>query len=461
MDKTIAAWLDYLPRWIEYQMRHHDQPGCSLAVSLAGEPVLELALGYADIGTRVALTPRHRCRVASHSKTFTAAGVMKLREQGRLSLDDPIGRFVPGLHPEVAGTRISQLLSHSAGLVRDGVDASQWFGLRAFKTDAEVRAELENGPVIEPGLRFKYSNHGFALLGMAISAISNDSWTNWIAREIIAPAGLQETLPDAPVPQTIPFANGHSALQPLGRRLVVRNDMATHAIAPAGGVVSTASDLARFYASLDPLADISILSSASRRDMVHARWHEPDASLNRWYGLGLITSNPAAGGQSHWFGHSGAFPGTVSRTAVLPAFRLTLSIITNAADGMANAWLDGAISILRAFRHGGAPSAKCAHWHGRWWSPWAAYDLVPMHDQIALASPALLDPFLDAPMLAVDDADQDQAKIVRAPGLGSYGEPASLQRDQQGQICAVQVGPLKMLSEQACSAALIERFQAG
>ena len=58
--------------------------------------------------------------MASHTKTFTAAGVMKLREQGRLRLDDAVGQHVGGLHPEIARTTLAQLLSHSAGVVRDG-----------------------------------------------------------------------------------------------------------------------------------------------------------------------------------------------------------------------------------------------------------------------------------------------------------------------------------------------------
>ena len=125
MDKWLAAALDYLPRWTAFQMQTTEQPGCSVAVAHQGKVVLEFALGHADLHRGTALTPRHRFRVASHSKTFTAAAVMKLREQGRIGLDDRIGHHVAGLHMAIAASRIEQLLSHSAGLVRDGADSGQ------------------------------------------------------------------------------------------------------------------------------------------------------------------------------------------------------------------------------------------------------------------------------------------------------------------------------------------------
>src|SRR5579872_6855247 len=126
VDRWLGAALDYIPRWLEFQVRQTELPGCVIAVAQRGRIVLERAFGYADLARGVALTPRHRFRVASHSKTFTAAGIMKLREQGKLTLDDRIGRHVDGLHVGVAKATIAQLLSHSAGITRDGVDSGQW-----------------------------------------------------------------------------------------------------------------------------------------------------------------------------------------------------------------------------------------------------------------------------------------------------------------------------------------------
>ena len=109
MAEWLPAALDYIPRWIEFQMRMLEQPGCVIAVAHRGRIVLETALGCADLRTEAALTPRHRFRVASHSKTFTAAGIMKLRERGALGLDDAVGKHVPGLHAAVAEATLAQL----------------------------------------------------------------------------------------------------------------------------------------------------------------------------------------------------------------------------------------------------------------------------------------------------------------------------------------------------------------
>ncbi len=91
-------------------MRVSEQPGCSLAIAHRGQVVLDRAFGSADLAAGIGLTPLHRFRVASHSKSFTAAGILRLREQGRLNLDDRIGRYVTGLHPDVADASLSQLL---------------------------------------------------------------------------------------------------------------------------------------------------------------------------------------------------------------------------------------------------------------------------------------------------------------------------------------------------------------
>ena len=174
MHDWLKPALDYIPQWLEYQLRDTEQPGCVIAVAHKARIVLERAFGFAELVSRETMTPRHRFRVASHSKSFTAAGIMKLREEGRLGLDDTVGQHVPGhrsardqqtarpvrerldeglgvrrlrpqvglddtigqhvegLHPAVAAATVAQLLSHSAGIVRDGTDGGQWQDQRPF-----------------------------------------------------------------------------------------------------------------------------------------------------------------------------------------------------------------------------------------------------------------------------------------------------------------------------------------
>ena len=93
---------------------------------------------------------------------------------------------------------VSQLLSHSAGLTRDGANGGQFSDQRPFLSKDELLGELGDPPPIEAGVRYKYSNHGFGLLGLIIEAVTLEPYDAWIMREIIGPAGLAETTPDMP-----------------------------------------------------------------------------------------------------------------------------------------------------------------------------------------------------------------------------------------------------------------------
>jgi CubicO group peptidase (beta-lactamase class C family) len=197
---------------------------------------------------------------------------------------------------------IAQLLSHSAGLRRDAADASYFQDRRPAPDIAEVLSDLNAPPVIEPNTRFKYSNHGYALLGLAIETITGEPYRDWVKREIIAFSGLQETEPDMPIPDGTPFARGHTGELLTGKRMVIPGDQSLAALAPAGGVVSTAADVARFFAQLLPKAEHSVLSVASRREMTRRQWRNPHASLEQWYGLGTMSGSFEGW---DWFGHGG------------------------------------------------------------------------------------------------------------------------------------------------------------
>src|SRR5207249_3877723 len=99
-------------------------------------------------------------------KSLTAAAIMKLREQGRITLDEPVGRHVPGLHPTVGKATLTQLLSHSAGIIRDGPDSGQWLDQRPFADTMELREVLTRAPIVDASTQFKYSNHGYGLVGL-------------------------------------------------------------------------------------------------------------------------------------------------------------------------------------------------------------------------------------------------------------------------------------------------------
>jgi CubicO group peptidase (beta-lactamase class C family) len=454
MDNWLKPALDYIPQWLEYQMRESEQPGCVIAVLHKGKVVLERAFGYADIVSRTPLTPRHRFRAGSHSKSFTAAGIMKLREADKLGLDDHIGRYVQGLHPAIAEATIAQLLSHSAGIVRDGSDTAPWQDRRAFPGVEELRVDLAVAPIIESNTRFKYSNHGYGLAGLVIEAVTGTPYRSWIKPAIINAAGLEETEPDMPVADSVPVAHGHSAKLPLGRRAVIPGGNPANALASATGFVSTARDLAHWFAQLDPAAKESVLNVPSRREMVRRQWRYPHSSIERYYGLGIMSGRIA---EWEWFGHSGGFQGFASRTVALADPALALSVVTNAVDAAADRWMEGMIHILASFAKNGAPSGEVRDWTGRWWSLWGAIDLVPMGGKVMVATPSLPNPFTDAGEISI--SDEDRGRVSLAAGSARHGEDVWRVRGHGGKVAEVWLGGVRALPEVEFVAELEQRYR--
>ncbi len=447
--------LAYLPQWFDYRVAQLGLPGASLAVAQGGKVALAHATGVANLSTSEKLTPSHRYRFASHSKTFTATGVMKLVEQGRLRLDDKVGQHVEGLHRDVAAATIAQLLSHTSGITRDGEDTGQWSDRRPFLDEAELRAALAEPQPIPANTRMKYSNHAFGLAGLVIAAVTGEPYNTWIAREIVARSGLGHTYPDAPLPKGIPFARGHSSPALLGHRFVIPSDNPTNALAAATGFVSTPSDLARFYGSLDPAANLSVISITSRREMIREHWPIIGSHPPRNYGLG--TARVTIG---DWtlVGHGGGFQGVRTKTAFVMGENLSLSVAIHAADGEPQGMLESAARILQTFKRLGPASKRSADWSGRFWSPWGATDLVPFASRVLVAQPGMADPFADASELTLTGTDE--ARISAAGGYGSYGQAASLVRDRKGKVIEVIVAGGRLLTQSAAAKEAKERYGA-
>jgi CubicO group peptidase (beta-lactamase class C family) len=361
-------------------------------------------------------------------------------------------RYVEALHPRVAEVTVAQALSHSAGLTRDGADSGQFIDSRPYLSKQELQAELRSPTAIEPGTRFKYSNHGFGLLGLAIEAVTGEPYPAWIKREIVEAAGLCETEPNAPIAKGTPFARGHTRRVPAGRRCVIPGDNSTHAITSAAGFVATAADTARFFAQLAPNARKSVLSVASRREMTRNHWRIPQ-SFEAYYGLGVAAGKTDGW---DWFGHGGGFQGYISRTCTIPACEVAISILSNSIDGAAPVWMDGALQILRAFQTRGAPSRRVRDWTGRWWTIWGAVDLVPMGDRVLVANPHFNNPFMDAAEIEV--TGRDTGRFASAAGYSSHGEPVRRTRNKRGKVNDIWLAGANLKPEKVVAGEIARRY---
>ena len=150
MKKWLNAALDYLPRWLQFQLRHHEQPGCVVALAYRDRIVLEESFGYADLAGRTPLTPRHRFRVASHSKSFAAA--VPVRGKVLVARPDFFNPFLDASEIRVHGADRGRIML-APGYASHGEPARLHRGKRGrvsavqlgggwFKHEAEVAREL-------------------------------------------------------------------------------------------------------------------------------------------------------------------------------------------------------------------------------------------------------------------------------------------------------------------------------
>jgi CubicO group peptidase (beta-lactamase class C family) len=145
-----------------------------------------------------------RYRIGSISKTFTAAVVLGLRDEGRLRLDDPIGEHLKGLPGPVAGLRLRELLGMAGGMQRE--PDGDWWERSAGVTLPELIAALHDGKVASaPFDRYHYSNLGYGLLGGLIAELTGQTWYEAVSQRILVPLGVARTTYQAQEP----FARGY------------------------------------------------------------------------------------------------------------------------------------------------------------------------------------------------------------------------------------------------------------
>jgi hypothetical protein len=187
--------------------------------------------------------------------------------------------------------------------------------------------------------------------------------------------------------------------------------------------------------------------------MIRKYWRNPHADLEGYYGLGIMSGTLAGW---DWFGHSGGFQGYISQTCVIPACDLTITILTNSADGWAGFWIGGAMHILRAFAAGGVPRRRVRDWTGRWWSIWGAIDLVPIGNLVMVANPHLLNPFMDASEIEV--TGRDTGRISLAAGYGSHGQTVRRTRGKAGTVTDIWLAGANLKPEKALAAEIERRY---
>ncbi|MCW3466004.1 serine hydrolase domain-containing protein [Chitinophaga nivalis] len=221
-------------------------PGGAVLIAKKGKVIYKRGFGVADIVTRQPVTPRTIFNTGSISKTFVAYGILKLAQQGRISLQDPLSRFFPDFdNKSIADSiRICHLLTHSSGLP-DSREVAEHPVFYLTATDTANFAPLKKTQQLHfsPGSQFEYSNPAFNGLALIIEKVSGQKWQQFIREQIFRPAGMQQSLiTDGAYPQT-GVAHGYIADSVHGYTEYDYGEAPTFAAAGNGGVWSNVEEL--------------------------------------------------------------------------------------------------------------------------------------------------------------------------------------------------------------------------
>ena len=376
----------YFDSVFEYQFAYLDIPSISIAVRHKGDVVYQKALGSADIDQWRDATINTPYRVASNSKMFTAVSLLQLQEQGKLRLDDLAIDYLPWLkeHKDIHWHEVTvrQILSHTAGIVRDSSRSGFWSMQYPFPDIAEVRSTVLNDRLVyEPNTTMKYSNYGFGMLGEIIEQISGMSFHAYIKQHILRPLKLTHTFSDLSSENRNDLAVGYTRKTREGRRIPIDHSD-THALASATGMVSTPSDMTLFIS--DILGEKSkILSVQSSREMrrIHAK-SKYERGLGAYYGLGLQIGETKRG--TMIYGHGGGYPGQLTHTRYDPDRELAVSVTVN-GDGVAPSMIVSSLMATMTWfsdSYTDAPDRDLSRFSVRYETLWGVNDIIGYGNKI-------------------------------------------------------------------------------
>jgi len=226
-----------------------DGPGATAIVVKDGEVLFQGARGMADLELGVPLTADHVFRLGSITKQFTAAAIMLLEQRGKLTVGDPITKYLPDYPTNGYEITIEHLLTHSSGIF-------SYTSIPGYMVGNEIRADLSTEELVDvfddlemdfsPGEQWSYSNSGYVLLGAIIEKVSGRSYADFVEKNIFEPLGMNNSHYGGS--QLIPGrASGYQAIEDGYTNAPFLSMTQPHA---AGSLLSTVGDLARWNAGL-------------------------------------------------------------------------------------------------------------------------------------------------------------------------------------------------------------------
>jgi CubicO group peptidase (beta-lactamase class C family) len=305
---------------IDRLMQRYDGavPGASLLVIDHGQPVVRKSYGLADVEEGINASPSTNYRLASVTKQFTAAAILLLMQDGKLTLHDRVRSYFPLLPARLDSVTIEHMLTHTSGIIdyEDVIPA----GTTTQVHDADVLRllQLQDSLYFKPGTSYQYSNSAYALLALVVEKVSGKSFATFLHDRIFTPLGMHHT---------VAFENGISSVSDRAYGYTMRNgkwtrkdQSTTSAVLGDGGIYSSIDDMAKWDAAL---YDARLLSDASRQLAFspHTDTDKPDVK----YGFGWRVT-----GETLW--HSGETSGFRNVIIRNPSRHLTVVMLTNRDD---------------------------------------------------------------------------------------------------------------------------------
>lgn len=274
------------------------------------------AVGVRDLASGRPARADGHFRIGSITKTFVAVVLLQLVDEGRLVLDDPIDRYLPGVVPNGDRITVRQILHHDSGLYdyasEPGYSTNRWRGAARFDDYSPyqlLEVAFSKDPDPEPGVVWDYSNTNYVVAGLLIEELTGQPYGAEVQRRILEPLELVDTSVPGNIPSLpTPHARGYESVQAGGESIIVdATEMDPSLDYAAGEIISTTRDLDRF---LDALLSGHLMSAESLEEM--RRTTEAEPGLSR-YGLGLQEySLSCPSGPKNVLGHTGKLVGYVS-----------------------------------------------------------------------------------------------------------------------------------------------------
>lgn len=450
----IQAAIALVDAKLDYELRSRKIPGISAGIVSDQTLIWSKGYGHANVAKQIVPDARTIYRVASISKLFTSTMMMILRDEGKLSLDDPLEKYVPAFRikspfADARPPTFRMVAAHAAGLPREG-SQERWKTLEMMTGD-QLLASLAESEMLMPTMTEpKYSNLGIAMLGYTLGKVAGMPYEVFVKERILTPLGMLDSGFNHDTAGSDQHAVGY--YRENGALLPMR-DWNPAGWNPAGGLHTTVADISKFMAlqfSDAPAgaAPSQILGSSTLREMHMPVNVTPD--FNSGYGIGFSISRL---NDHKLVGHSGSVPGYRTSIELVPTLKLGVITFTNTTTDPVTINRSLLEILMPAFEHQQATPEATQEQIAAWKPYIGRYDWPTMDTILDIR---VVKGYLTA--LVVGEELNTYVKLApvsahtfRMIGGHSTNETLRFEVDEAGQVTGLQFGgyPYRRLEEEA------------